>query len=90
MLLPVLGAGLLSCQLPNNTACRFTHPTAGPNYAASPTPAASNRSVSVESLFPCGEGAGYAGGIVSAAVDGMRVGEAVVESLTGVHLGLGF
>ena len=28
-------------------------------------------------LFPCGEGAGYAGGIVSAAVDGIRVAEAV-------------
>jgi len=27
-------------------------------------------------LFPCGEGAGYAGGIVSAALDGMRSGEA--------------
>lgn len=27
-------------------------------------------------LFPCGEGAGYAGGIVSAALDGMRVAEA--------------
>jgi len=24
-------------------------------------------------LYPCGEGAGYAGGIVSASVDGMRV-----------------
>lgn len=29
-------------------------------------------------LYPCGEGAGYAGGIVSAAVDGMRVAEAMV------------
>ncbi|GAA5483864.1 NAD(P)/FAD-dependent oxidoreductase [Haloferula sargassicola] len=28
-------------------------------------------------LYPCGEGAGYAGGIVSAALDGMRVAEAV-------------
>ena len=28
-------------------------------------------------LYPCGEGAGYAGGIVSAAVDGIRVAEAV-------------
>ncbi len=28
-------------------------------------------------LFPCGEGAGYAGGITSAAVDGIRVAEAV-------------
>lgn len=30
----------------------------------------------VEGLFPCGEGAGYAGGIVSAALDGMRCAEA--------------
>mgnify|MGYP002790155781 CR=1 FL=1 len=28
-------------------------------------------------LFPCGEGAGYAGGIVSAAMDGERVAEKV-------------
>ena len=28
-------------------------------------------------LYPCGEGAGYAGGIVSAAVDGIRVAEAL-------------
>jgi uncharacterized FAD-dependent dehydrogenase len=30
----------------------------------------------IERLFPCGEGAGYAGGIVSAALDGMRVADA--------------
>ena len=30
-------------------------------------------SISVDNLFPCGEGAGYAGGIVSAAVDGIKV-----------------
>ena len=30
-------------------------------------------------LYPCGEGAGYAGGIVSAAVDGIRVAEAVAS-----------
>lgn len=35
--------------------------------------------MSVEGLFPCGEGAGYAGGIVSAAMDGERVAEAVSE-----------
>ena len=28
-------------------------------------------------IFPCGEGCGYAGGIMSAAVDGIRVAEAV-------------
>jgi len=32
----------------------------------------------VKRLFPCGEGAGYAGGIVSAAMDGERSAEAVV------------
>ena len=31
-------------------------------------------------LYPCGEGAGYAGGIVSAAVDGIRVAEAVARN----------
>ena len=36
-------------------------------------------------LYPCGEGAGYAGGITSAAVDGMRCAEAVIRSL-GVDL----
>jgi uncharacterized FAD-dependent dehydrogenase len=30
-------------------------------------------------LYPCGEGAGYAGGIVSAAVDGMRAAEKIME-----------
>ncbi|MDP0489463.1 MAG: FAD-binding protein, partial [Verrucomicrobiota bacterium JB023] len=30
-------------------------------------------------LFPCGEGAGYAGGIVSAALDGMRVADALIS-----------
>lgn len=34
-----------------------------------------------EGLYPCGEGAGYAGGIVSAAIDGERCAEALVHSL---------
>lgn len=37
-------------------------------------------SVTLRGLYPCGEGAGYAGGIVSAAVDGMKCGEAVAEN----------
>jgi hypothetical protein len=36
--------------------------------------------VSVRRLFPCGEGAGYAGGIVSAAMDGERCAEKLVEA----------
>ena len=35
----------------------------------------------VRGLYPCGEGAGYAGGITSAAVDGLRCAEAVLKSL---------
>ena len=35
--------------------------------------------VRLEGLFPCGEGAGYAGGIVSAAVDGERCAEMLKE-----------
>ena len=35
----------------------------------------------VKGLFPCGEGAGYAGGVLSAAMDGMRVADAVSEAL---------
>ena len=34
------------------------------------------RHVRLQGLFPCGEGAGYAGGIVSAAIDGERCAEA--------------
>lgn len=34
----------------------------------------------ISGLFPCGEGAGFAGGIVSAALDGMRCAQAVAES----------
>lgn len=39
-------------------------------------------SPTIAGLFPCGEGAGFAGGIVSAALDGRRVAEAASERLT--------
>ena len=37
--------------------------------------------VEIKGLFPCGEGAGYAGGIVSAAIDGERCAEGVAQYL---------
>jgi len=40
------------------------------------------QSINTKGLFPCGEGAGYAGGILSAGVDGIKVAEAVALSLT--------
>lgn len=39
------------------------------------------QSVSVKGIYPCGEGAGYAGGIMSAAVDGMNVAEKIIEEI---------
>ncbi|GKV42100.1 hypothetical protein SLEP1_g49542 [Rubroshorea leprosula] len=57
-------------------------------------------SISLRGLYPTGEGAGYAGGIVSAAVDGMHTGFVVakqfdlfhgdIESILGKALGTGF
>lgn len=38
-------------------------------------------STSHKGLFPCGEGAGFAGGITSAAVDGIKVAESIVQKL---------
>ncbi|MBS7811534.1 NAD(P)/FAD-dependent oxidoreductase [Roseococcus pinisoli] len=40
------------------------------------------QSLSLRGLFPAGEGAGYAGGILSAGVDGIRVAEAVALAMT--------
>ena len=39
----------------------------------------------VGGLYPCGEGAGYAGGITSAAMDGLRVAEAVAAAYAAVE-----
>lgn len=36
-------------------------------------------SVNLQGLYPCGEGAGFAGGIVSAAVDGLKVAESIMK-----------
>jgi len=44
--------------------------------------ARSLQSLNVRGLYPCGEGAGYAGGILSAGVDGIKVAEAVIAELT--------
>ena len=42
------------------------------------------QSVSIRGLYPAGEGAGYAGGIMSAAIDGILCAEAVLNNKTGV------
>ena len=42
---------------------------------------ANGQSVSHAGLFPAGEGAGYAGGIMSAALDGISIGEHIISSV---------
>ena len=39
----------------------------------------------VKGLYPAGEGAGYAGGITSAAVDGIQVAEAIIQKYAGIN-----
>jgi len=47
------------------------------------------QSVNLSGLYPCGEGAGYAGGIISSALDGIRAAERLMRSLSspGEHRG---
>ena len=46
----------------------------------------SGQSLGTAGLYPAGEGAGYAGGILSAGVDGLRVAEAVALAMTGTSI----
>ncbi len=41
------------------------------------------QSVSVRGLYPAGEGSGYAGGILSSAMDGIKAAEAIIKQLNG-------
>ena len=43
------------------------------------------QSLSIKGLYPAGEGAGYAGGITSSAVDGVRVAEAIFQRLPDIY-----
>ena len=47
------------------------------------------QSPSIAGLYPAGEGAGYAGGILSAGVDGIKVGEAVAQAILSSHVTTG-
>jgi hypothetical protein len=44
-------------------------------------------SMNTKGLYPAGEGAGFAGGIISAAVDGMKVAEAIAQKIIQCRLG---
>ena len=44
-----------------------------------------DRQSELKGFYPCGEGAGYAGGIMSAAIDGIQSAEAVIQSIREAH-----
>jgi uncharacterized FAD-dependent dehydrogenase len=66
----------------------YAHPdavlTAPETRSSSPVRILRNesRQSEIRGLYPCGEGAGYAGGIMSAAVDGIQTAEAILAELT--------
>ena len=40
-----------------------------------------NLTTNIKGIYPCGEGAGYAGGITSAAVDGIKIAEKIAANI---------
>lgn len=78
----------LGIQSMNRTLPGFSHPdsllTGVETRSSSPVRIVRTEdfmSPDAEGLFPCGEGAGYAGGIMSSAIDGLKCAEKVVERL---------
>ena len=89
-ILPSCITDTLSAALPlfGRKLCGFDSPdgvlTAPETRSSSPVRmlrTESLQSPALAGLFPCGEGAGWAGGIMSAAVDGLRCAEALIASL---------
>ena len=39
-----------------------------------------NLESSIKGIYPCGEGAGYAGGITTSAMDGLKVAESIIST----------
>lgn len=67
--------------LPVSTAQSIVGSIIGWNFfSGSITRDNSLQSISVKGLYPAGEGAGYAGGIVSSAVDGIRCADAIIRN----------
>ena len=77
--LPALGRKLTGFDAPDAVL------TAPETRSSSPVRIIRNAALqsSAAGMYPCGEGAGYAGGISSAAVDGMRCAEAVIAAYSG-------
>lgn len=66
-----------------NEACLIGAETRTSSPVRVPRDTSGLEHVEIRGLYPCGEGAGYAGGIVSAAIDGRRCAEALAASMRG-------
>ncbi len=77
--LPVFGRKLKGFDMPDAVLTGVETRTSSPLKI---TRGEDYQSLNVRGLYPAGEGAGYAGGILSAGVDGIRVGEAVARNIT--------
>lgn len=78
--LPVFGRQIANYDHPDAVMTGVETRTSSPLRI---TRGADFQSLNVERLFPAGEGAGYAGGILSAAIDGIKTAEAVAQSMVG-------
>ena len=78
--LPAFGRQLKAFTLPDATMTGIETRTSSPIRIGRD---ASYQSINTRGLYPAGEGAGYAGGILSAGVDGIRIAEAVALSMAG-------
>jgi uncharacterized FAD-dependent dehydrogenase len=78
--LPVFGRQIANYDHPDAVMTGVETRTSSPLRI---TRGADFQSLNVERLFPAGEGAGYAGGILSAAIDGIKTAEAVARSMMG-------
>ncbi len=76
--LPILGRKLKGYDQPDTVL------TAVESRSSSPVriPRDESGQSAIRGLYPCGEGAGYAGGILSAAADGMRCAEHICQSIS--------
>lgn len=74
--LPILDRQMHGQFLPDAT---LTGPEARGSSPVRIPRGADRQSIGIRGLYPCGEGAGYAGGIMSAAVDGLRTARAIIE-----------
>ena len=75
--LPVLGRKLAGYDAPDAVMTAVESRSSSPVRIIRDASYQSN----IRGLYPCGEGAGYAGGILSAAADGMRAAEKLCEAL---------